>query len=109
MPFVQVCVVTTLGPKGPGASGPLLARIEVQCRNFLTCDFAVSPRRECLTVLPTSSVAQALKTTGKWSMQELESLWSETALTAAVLPRWHIDQSIKRNLGVRLGSLKQAA
>jgi hypothetical protein len=42
-------------------------------------------------------------------MQELEELWSEAALTAAVLPRWHIDQSIKRNLGHRLGSLKSAA
>ncbi len=52
--------------------------------------------------------AQALKSTGKWSLQELESLWSEEALTATVLPRWHIDQSIKRNLGVRLGSLKAA-
>lgn len=53
--------------------------------------------------------AQALKKTGKWSLQELEALWSEEALTAAVLPRWHIDQSIKRSLGVKLGSLKQAA
>jgi hypothetical protein len=35
-------------------------------------------------------------------------LWSEEALTAAVLPRWHIDQSIKRQLGHRLGSLKAA-
>ena len=53
--------------------------------------------------------AQALKKTGKWSIQELEELWSEAALTAAVLPRWHIDQSIKRNLGHRLGTLKSAA
>ena len=52
--------------------------------------------------------AQALRNKGKWSLQELESLWSEEALTATVLPRWHIDQSIKRNLGVRLGSLKVA-
>jgi hypothetical protein len=52
--------------------------------------------------------AQALKSTGKWSLQELEELWSEEALTAAVLPRWHIDQSIKRNLGQRLGSLRAA-
>jgi hypothetical protein len=52
--------------------------------------------------------AQALKGTGKWSLQELEALWSEAALTSAVLPRWHIDQSIKRNLGARLGTLKAA-
>lgn len=53
--------------------------------------------------------ALALKSTGKWSIQELEKLWSEEALTAAVLPRWHIDQSIKRHLGQRLGSLRTAA
>jgi hypothetical protein len=52
--------------------------------------------------------AQALKNTGKWSLQELESLWDEAALTATVLPRWHIDQSVRRNLGGRLGSLKQS-
>jgi hypothetical protein len=52
--------------------------------------------------------AQALKSTGKWSIQELSDLWSEAALTAAVLPRWHIDQSIKRNLGAKLGALKAA-
>jgi hypothetical protein len=44
----------------------------------------------------------------KWSFTSFGAL-SEEALTAAVLPRWHIDQSIKRNLGQRLGSLKAAA
>lgn len=52
--------------------------------------------------------AQGLRRTGKWSIVELEKLWSEEALTAAVLPRWHIDQSIKRSLGAKLGSLKAA-
>ena len=52
--------------------------------------------------------ALALRRTGKWSLQELGGLWSEEALTAIVLPRWHIDQSIKRHLGQRLGSLKAA-
>jgi len=52
--------------------------------------------------------AQGLRRTGNWSIDELEKLWSEESLTAAVLPRWHIDQSIKRNLGHKLGSLKAA-
>lgn len=52
--------------------------------------------------------AKALKSTGRWSFEELEKIWSEEALTASVLPRWHIDQSIKRNLGQRLGSLRVA-
>jgi hypothetical protein len=29
-----------------------------------------------------------------WSSHELNELWSEAALTAAVLPSWHIDQGI---------------
>lgn len=50
--------------------------------------------------------AHALKQTGGWSVPELEELWDESALTAAVLPRWHIDQTIRRTLGMRLGSLR---
>jgi len=53
--------------------------------------------------------ARALRSTGKWSFEELEQLWDEEALTATVLPRWHIDQSVKRNLGTRLGSLNKTA
>lgn len=60
------------------------------------------------TLIEAVMSAQALRRTGKWSLQELGALWTEEALTAAVLPRWHIDQSIKRNLGHRLGSLKAA-
>lgn len=53
--------------------------------------------------------ALALKQGGKWSMEELAALWSETSLTAAVLPRYHIDMNIKRVLGQRLGRMAQAA
>lgn len=52
--------------------------------------------------------AMALRRTGGWSIQELEELWSEAALTAAVLPRWHIDVQIKRALGTKFGTLKVA-
>ncbi len=52
--------------------------------------------------------AQALKSAGGWSTMEMERLYDESALTAVVLPRWHIDQTIKRTLGARLGSLKVA-
>lgn len=50
--------------------------------------------------------ALALRKTGNWNLDELNQLWSESALTAAMLPRWHINMSIKRSLGQRLGSLK---
>ena len=60
-------------------------------------------------LIETVMSAQGLRRAGKWSIEELEKLWSEEALTAAVLPRWHIDQSIKRSLGAKLGSLKLAS
>jgi hypothetical protein len=50
--------------------------------------------------------ALALRKSGNWSEQEVEELWSESALTSAVLPRYHVDERIKRSLGAKLGSLK---
>lgn len=47
--------------------------------------------------------AQALKDAESWSSHELETLCDEAALSAAVLPRWHIEQNVKRSLGGRLG------
>lgn len=51
--------------------------------------------------------ALALRQTGRWTLQELEKLWAEEALTAAVMPRYHIDISIRRALGSKLGTLKE--
>lgn len=56
-------------------------------------------------LMETIMSALALKQSGKWSMQELKEIWSEPSLTAAVLPRYHIDLSVKRILGQRLGRL----
>jgi hypothetical protein len=50
--------------------------------------------------------ALALRRSGNWSEQEVEALWSEEALTSAVLPRYHVDERIKRSLGNKLGTLK---
>jgi hypothetical protein len=60
-------------------------------------------------LIETIMSALALRQGGRWSAQELPELWSETALTAAVLPRYHIDLSVKRMLGQRLGRLPVAA
>lgn len=60
-------------------------------------------------LIETVMSALALKQGGKWSMSELAQLWDETALTAAVLPRYHIDMSIKRVLGQRIGKVALAA
>lgn len=51
--------------------------------------------------------ALALRKSGNWSEQEAEELWSEAALTSAVLPRYHVDERIKRSLGSKLGTLKE--
>ena len=50
--------------------------------------------------------ALALRKSGNWSEQEVEELWSEAALTSAVLPRYHIDERIKRSFGQKIGTLK---
>jgi len=50
--------------------------------------------------------ALALRKSGNWSEQEVEELWSEAALTSAVLPRYHVDERIRRSLGSKLGTLK---
>jgi len=50
----------------------------------------------------------ALKGSKEWSTPMVQNLWSEETLTAVVLPRYSIDFNIKRSLGSKLGSLKDA-
>jgi hypothetical protein len=49
---------------------------------------------------------QTLRDAKHWTVDDHAKAWSEEALTAAVMPRWHIDVSVKRSLGAKLGSLK---
>lgn len=53
--------------------------------------------------------ALALKGSSQWTLGDTEKLWTEEALTAVVMPRYHIDVSVKRALGQKLGTLKPAA
>ncbi len=53
--------------------------------------------------------AKELRGSSQWAGDTIEQLWSEEALTAVVMPRYHVDGSIKRTLGAKLGSLKSAA
>src|SRR5581483_9384868 len=50
--------------------------------------------------------AQLLRDSREWTMADLEQLWSPEALTAVVIPRYHVNMAIGRVLGQRLGSLK---
>jgi hypothetical protein len=50
---------------------------------------------------------QALRDSKQWSMAEMEKIWSEEALTAVVMPRYHIEMNVRRALGAKLGTLKE--
>jgi hypothetical protein len=50
---------------------------------------------------------QALRDARQWSVQDVDKTWGEEALTAAVMPRYHIDIAVKRALGAKLGTLKE--
>ena len=51
--------------------------------------------------------AHALRDARQWTFEDVQQLWSEEALTAAVLPRYHVDVAVKRSLGAKLGTLKE--
>jgi hypothetical protein len=51
--------------------------------------------------------AQALRDARNWTFEDMQRLWSEEALTAAVLPRYHLEYAVKRALGAKLGTLKE--
>jgi hypothetical protein len=51
--------------------------------------------------------AQALRDARQWTFDDIQLLWSQEALTAAVLPRYHVDIAVKRALGAKLGTLKE--
>lgn len=53
--------------------------------------------------------SNALREAQHWSVEDVAHLMSEEGLTAVVLPRWHIEQSIKRALGSKLGAIKGKA
>jgi hypothetical protein len=43
----------------------------------------------------------------RWSVQDVRDVLSEHALTASILPRYHIDVAVKRAVGSKLGSLRE--
>jgi hypothetical protein len=49
---------------------------------------------------------QALQGEREWSPGDIERALSEEALTATVMQRYHVANSVKRTLGARLGSLR---
>ena len=52
---------------------------------------------------------KALEGAREWSIEDIDRALSEVSLSSVVMPRYHIDFSIKRSLGSKLGSLKEKA
>ena len=51
---------------------------------------------------------QALRKSRAWNETDFASATSEEALTAAVMPRYHVYSSVKRELGSKFGKLQAA-
>ena len=58
-------------------------------------------------LVETVIACKSLQHSQYWSATDVEHLLSDEALTAAVLPRYHIDFAVNRALGRKLGSLKE--
>lgn len=58
------------------------------------------------TLIETVLGAHALRGSRLWTMEDIAKLWTEEALTASVLPRYHIDLAVKRGVGSKLGRSK---
>lgn len=49
----------------------------------------------------------AMRGSREWSTKDLQEAWSEVALTAVVMQRYHPYNSIKREMGTKIASLKK--
>lgn len=49
---------------------------------------------------------QSLKDSKEWNVEDVKKALSEEALTAAVVARYHVNNSVKRELGTKLGKLQ---
>lgn len=48
---------------------------------------------------------QVLRNAPEWNPQNIEAALSEESLTAAVMPRYHVHNAVKRHLGSKLGKM----
>jgi hypothetical protein len=50
---------------------------------------------------------QGLRNSKEWSQNQIDSAWSEEALTTAVMQRYHVLFAVKRELGAKLGARRR--
>jgi hypothetical protein len=60
------------------------------------------------TLVETVIGVQALQKSLEWTDEDIKKAFSEEALTAAVMPRYHVYNSVKRELGSKLGKIQTA-
>jgi len=51
----------------------------------------------------------ALRNSKEWAVTDIEAALSEQALTAVVIPRYHVNNQVKRELGSKLGKVHDLA
>jgi hypothetical protein len=51
----------------------------------------------------------ALRDARYWTVENIKEALAQEALTAAVMPRYHIEMSVRRALGAKLGTVKDKA
>ena len=61
------------------------------------------------TLTETIMGVQGLRNAREWTVADVAKALGEEALTASVMPRWHVDVAIRRALGSKLGSVKDKA
>jgi hypothetical protein len=71
-------------------------------------EFVIEVVREWFeqTLIETVIGCQQLQGDRNWSSSDLDEVLSEVALTAAIMPRYHVANAIKRALGAKLGTLR---
>ena len=52
---------------------------------------------------------QALRNSKEWSVEDIDKAISEEGLTSAVMQRYHVMFAVKREVGSKVGSLRQQA
>jgi hypothetical protein len=59
------------------------------------------------TLVETVLGVQSVRDSREWTVSDVALALSEEALTATVMPRYHIDVAIKRSVGSKLGALRE--
>jgi Histidine kinase-, DNA gyrase B-, and HSP90-like ATPase len=89
--------------------------IERWCKQYSNAPGATPVVREAVrewfeqALIETVLGVQSLRDARYWNMEDIRDALSQEALTAAVMPRYHIDVAVRRALGAKLGTLKDRA